>query len=229
MALPAPTTSFDTAPLIKRVRSLVVNERNAYYGDGSLQVIVVGGPVQKVLRPAQIEAGSLERDLEQQALYGAASILTRGEKVVSKVEKGVLSIAQQESSLSLTEDGALAIVQPARRRAGNDGLGISALIEEDVIEAIERSLRFASIVLNTIDRVKHLTALVVAVALNGAGYTPWRTRAEHSASPNSGFMGRGVDHIVVDLGRSIPRASLSRQIPEAAKDLMILLRREVKG
>lgn len=228
-AVPGAAVSIDSASLIQRARSLVVNERNNYYGNGNLQVIVVGGPSTAVLRPAQIEDEALALDLEQKALYGKTPILVRGEKVTHKVVSGILRIEQQEASLSLAEDGALAIVQPARREADAGRLGISALIEEEVLASIERALRFSSVAFNRVDRNKRLTTLAVVVALTGAGYTPWRTRAEHAASPNSGTFGRGVGDVIVELGRPIPRDALITEIPGAAKDLMTLVRRQAKG
>lgn len=226
---PALTTPVDSAPLLQRARSLVVTERGNYSGDGKLQVIVVGGPLQQVLRPSQIEDPALARELEQKAIYGTGAILTRGDKVTARIERGTLLIEQSGASLSLTEDGALAIVQTARRRPDSGHMGISALIEEDVFDSITRALRFAGIVLNRIDRKKQLKTLAIVVALIGSGYTPWRTRAEHAASPNSGTFGRGVDDVIVDLGRTIPRAALPLQIAAASTDLMTLVRRQVKG
>jgi len=226
---PAPTAPIDSASLVKRARALMVTERNNYYGDGDLQVIVVGGPSQQVLRPTEIEDPALASDLEQKALYGTHAILARGKQVAAKVENGVLRIAQDEASLSLAEDGALTIVQPARRQADGGRLGLSAIIEEDVVDSITGALRFAGVVLNRIDRKKQLTTLAVTVALTGAGYTPWRTRGEHAASPNSAPFGRGLGDVVIDLGRMITRSVFAQQIPAAATDLMTLVRRQMKG
>lgn len=228
----APATPVDSAPLIKRARSLVVSERNNYYGNGNLQVIVVGGPLQQVLRPSQIEQNALRLDLEQKSLYGTVSILTPGAKTESMVEKGVLRIAQQEASLRLAEDGALAIIQPARLQGDSSGFAFPAIIEEDVTESIRRALRFAGMVLNKIDRTKRLTALAVVAALDGIGHSPWRTRAEQAASANASSMtlGRGLSNaVVVELDHTISRAALALQIPAAAEDLMTLIRREVRG
>ncbi len=228
-AVPPSSTPVDSVPLLQRARSLVVRERSNYYGDGSLQVIVVGGPLQQVLRPAEIEDEALLDDLELKALHGRGAILTRGEKYAANVEKGTLRIAQELASFSLTEDGALAIVQPARRKAPTQGFGFSALIEEDVLASIERALAFAGIALDRIDPGKRLSSLAFVAALDGIGHSPWRTLGEQAKNSNSGSLGRGENHIVVALGSTIPRAALSKQLSTAAKDLMVLLRREVKG
>jgi len=228
-ALHVPPQPVDSARLSQRAHSLIEKSRSGFYGNGRLQVIVVGGPQRQILSPSQIEEEKLAADLEQAALYRSSRFLVRGEKHTTAVTKGVLTISQEEASLSVAEDGAMVIVQPARRESPSQGYGFAALIEEDVLASIERALRFAGVVLARIDKGKLLTDLVVVAALSEVGHAAWRTRAEQAASPNSGFLGRGNDHNVVELRRTLSRTNLTRQIPAAARDLMTLLRREVKG
>jgi hypothetical protein len=86
------------------------------------------------------------------------------------------------------------IVRPTRQDRGWD-LGLSALIDEDVGEELERSLRFADRLLERIDATRRLTQAAPVAGLLRAGYTAWRTRAEHAAKsgPPHGRPGPGPE------------------------------------
>jgi len=71
---------------------------------------------------------------------------------------------------------------------------------------------------------------VLVVAMLGATYTAWRTRAEQAASPNSMSIDvTGGEQILAHLSPAgQPRSSLGTQRSGLARDLMVLLRREAK-
>ena len=81
-----------------------------------------------------------------------------------------------------------------------------------------------------IDPSRGVAAVVPVAAVLEAGYLPWRTRAEHEASPNSARMpafGRD-DVIIVELApASRKRAQFGADAAELAEDLVALLRRRM--
>jgi hypothetical protein len=79
--------------------------------------------------------------------------------------------------------GSIVIEQPA---LGGDDRVFRSLVEEDLIERLERALRFAARVLAMIDATERLTHAAVACALWDAGHTGWKTRQEYQRQPNSG-------------------------------------------
>lgn len=106
---------------------------------------------------------------------------------------------------------------------------LPAAIEEDVQERIFRALRFAGWVLDEVDPVGRVSDVVPLVALTGGGYLPWRTRAEHAASPQSGQMGSGGEDVRVTLTPlRRHRAALTHDTERIAEDFTVMLRRQVK-
>jgi hypothetical protein len=81
-------------------------------------------------------------------------------------------------------------------------------------------------VLDRADPLRRVTDVTVVAQLAGAGYMPWRTRAEHAASPSSGTMGRGGDDVVVGLAPARRhRQALMHDADRIAEDLVVQLRR----
>jgi hypothetical protein len=105
-------------------------------------------------------------------------------------------------------------------------IDIPSLIEEEVTDSLVHALRFAGWLLDRVDPVRRLTDVVVIV---GAGYMPWRTRAEHAASPHAAVMGPGGDDATVTL--TPPRRhrqALTHDADRMAEDLTTLLHREFR-
>jgi hypothetical protein len=106
------------------------------------------------------------------------------------------------------------------------------LIEEDVRERIDESLRFAGWVLDTIDPLRRISDVVPVVAISDSGASGWKTRAEHAATPNQMTMGRlmGRDPEPVHLSPARRhRAALTHEAGAIADDLTVLLRRQIRG
>jgi len=130
-----------------------------------------------------------------------------------------LLVEQARARIGLDVEGSVFVVRPTSRNRGWDG-GLSAIIEEDVTQDLLVALRFADHLLERIDPTNRLTHVAPVAALLRGGYSAWRTRAEHLASPTSMTMNMsGRDDAFAALtppGR--PRPALRHQATELAQD-----------
>jgi hypothetical protein len=137
-------------------------------------------------------------------------------------------IEQGSASISFNEFGDGCVGQLAREPSR--GSGLAPIIEEDLLERIVGALSFLAWLFDRIDPTRRLEVTAVAASLVGAQYSGWRTRAEHQASPNSMTLSiTSPERPVVDLGELLPRDHLASRAEELGDDLMILLRRKLKG
>ena len=213
----------DPAEMLDRARGLVPPS-NAV-SETSLVVAVASGPRQAVLRPSELEARQLARDLMQAALFGDAALLDAADGTSTRVRGAALIIEQARAQIALDVEGSIVIVRPTRRNRGWDG-GLSAIIEEDITQDVELGLRFAYLLLELIDTTNRLTHVAPVAALLRGGYSAWRTREEHAASPTSMTMNMSgrEDAVAALTPPTRPRPALRHQVTELAQDLTTLLR-----
>lgn len=227
----APT---DPEALVARATELLPRANgNGSSGTPRLHLSIVGGPLQKVLRPVQIEDASLEEWLHQAALFGEARVFDRAAGVRAGVDRAALVLEQERGArVQLDEEGAILLGLPVnqpRTRDGRDFGGLSFLIEETVQQRIATGLAFAGAILERIDPTQRLTRVAIAAQIEGAEHLSWRTQAEHNASPNSGTvsMGFGQDRPPVTVCQS--RAALRLNTVPLIEDLLVPLRRQWKA
>lgn len=213
----------DPAEMLDRARGLVPPS-NAV-SETSLVVAVASGPRQAVLRPSELEDRQLARDLMQAALFGDAALLDAADGTSTRVRGAALIIEQARAQIALDVEGSIVIVRPTRRNRGWDG-GLSAIIEEDITQDVELGLRFAYLLLELIDTTNRLTHVAPVAALLRGGYSAWRTREEHAASPTSMTMNMSgrEDAVATLTPPTRPRPALRHQVTELAQDLTTLLR-----
>lgn len=215
----------DEEDMASRARALVEDRRRGG-GEPLLVVGVAGGPYQQVLRPAGLEDPELARDLQQEALFGDHPVLDSAEGTDVRVVGNALELRQRRASLLVDESGAVRVTQPARHDRDRRSGDLAALIEEDIVASVCHALGFAGWLLDRVDPVGRMSDVVVAVRLLDAGYLPWRTRAEHQASPNAGTMGMGDDDQTVLLTPARRhRQALTHDTDRLATGLTTLLRR----
>jgi len=217
----------DQDVLLARADALVPDDRHTT-GEMSLAVVIAAAAPRPVLRPAELEAPTLHRQLTQLLLFGEPALFEPNEATNAAMSGDSLVIRQARGWVALDAHASLVIVRPLYRRAER-GLGMSAVIEEQVRSDIEDALQFADQLLSAVDPRGLVSHLVPVAALVGAQYGGWRTAAEHAASPTS--MAMNIDasrRPVVHLSPpALARGSLSAAAAEAAEDLTVLLRRAV--
>ncbi|MBI4494727.1 MAG: DUF4062 domain-containing protein [Chloroflexi bacterium] len=227
LALSRAVGPVDEAEILQRARELAVPERRV--SQPTISVVVAGGPRQQVLGPSELEDPELAHALMREAIFGAAPVLDPAYGTTPRIDGHALIIEQDHGSVLLDELGTVRIVQLAQEESGRGYTGIPALIEEEVRDRIQQGLHLAGWVLDKVDPVRRLGDVVPVATLLDAGWMPWRTRAEHAASPNSATSGKGRGEILVHLCPARRhRAALTQEAGRLAKDLTVLLRREVR-
>jgi hypothetical protein len=213
---------------LERALSLVPEARNTG-GEVTLVLVATAVPKGAVLRPSELEDPALADWLEREALYGDLPVLERGEGTSTGISGNSLVSRQSRSWVAIDEEATVVVMRPLTRGADRSVI-LRGIIEEEVLADLEADLAFVDSALDRVDPQGRATHVIPVLALIGATYTAWRTRAEQAASPNSMSMNiGGGDRIVIHLlPPAQPRSASSEQRANLARDLMVLLRREAR-
>lgn len=221
----------DETEMLERAQELVLPKRHDFVT--GLSLIVVGGPRQQVIRPAELDNPNLLRRMKQEAMYGAAPIFDDSQGIKSQIVGHNLTVQQPDAGIYLDEQGALRITTPVRSNRQGITDSLSMIIEEDVTDRLIKQMRYAAWLLDQIDGQHRLSDVVLIVALAGASFFGWRTRAEQLASPNqasiSVSMMQGDKPVTVQLSPAHrKRAALTYDTQRIVQDLVTLLRRKMR-
>ncbi|WP_186300314.1 DUF4062 domain-containing protein [Denitromonas ohlonensis] len=224
---------FDTAALLKAAADLLPKaHRISHSGSPMLHVAIVGGPSQRILRPAELEATALAESLHQQALFGAPRLFTPSKGINFGIEGSALFLEQEYGArIQVDECGSLLLRLPLEHSENGrrQNFGMFALIEEDVVRELGSAIAYAASTLDRIDSTQRLTHIALAACIEASDHLGWRTQAEQDASPNSGAMRMGgvQEQSATQVDR--PRAALRFEAHTLAEDLMVPLRRQWKN
>ncbi len=222
----------DVAGLIETAKGLLPRTRQGNQsGSPMLNMVFVGGPFQRILRPAQLEEASLAKALHQQALFGEPGLFDGTKGVDSRVSGATLVLAQDRGArIQLDEQGSLVISLPLERSESRyrSGLGGLAIIEEVVVRQLAAAIGYADWAFERIDPSQRLTHVAIAASIEAADFLGWRTQAEDDASPGSGQMRMGGNETLAPIHVDRRRAALRYQAKALAEDLMVPLRRQRK-
>jgi hypothetical protein len=174
----------------KAVAILQKSQRKSSSSSPMLNVAIAGGPVQQILRPAELESSKLVDALNQQALFGEHRLFSQTSGVKNDVDGTALFLEQEKGArIQVDEQGTLLFRQTLERPATQGSYGAFAIIEETVVSKLNAVLGYAAFLLDHIDSTQRITHVGIAAAIEAADYLGWRTQAEDDASPNSGTMG----------------------------------------
>jgi hypothetical protein len=223
--------TFDLGECVERARNLLPTGSPGFGSGPELVIAVAPGPLQQVIRPAEIGDPTLAADLQREALFGSSPVLDRAEGTNESTRGSQLVLSQEHGSISIDQAGNIRVAKVLRSNSRWSGTEMPAVIHEDVQQLVGAAVRYAGWVLDRIDPVRRLTDVVVLVRLSGAGWMPWRTRQEHEASPTSGSMGSGGDaETTVELTPpQRHRQALTHDADRIAEDLTALLERGRRG
>jgi hypothetical protein len=223
----------DAVALSDAASALLPNaHRSSDSSSPMLHVGIVSGPIQRVLRPAELEAPALVDSLHQQALFGVPRLFEREKGIETDIEGTALFLQQEGGArVQLDEFGSLLLRLPLKRSEGGSRSRFGAMlavIEEDVVRELGAAIAYATFVLDRIDSTQRLTHVALAASIEANDYLGWRTQAEQEASPNSGtmHMGRDQQRPVAKVDRSRP--ALRFEANALAEDIMVSLRRQWK-
>jgi hypothetical protein len=225
----------DEQEVIARALSLLPppKRNNQFYDSPLLSVAIAGGPVQRILRPVELESSALEETLQKEAMFGAHRLFDKTKGAPPSSIKGSSLVMQQDGGqrLQLDEKGNLLMQIPLSQKSRRDSpsMGFQAIIEEDVMHALSVAIAFADWVLEHIDPRHRLTDVVLATSLQAASHLSWRTQAEQEAQPNSGYMRMDAQDSERPIHIQRRRAALKFESAELAEDLMVPLRRQWKA
>ena len=222
------TGPVDPDEMLQRAIALLPEDRNGYTGNPRLALALSGGPLQTVLRPAQLEAPELRERLQQMALFGNTAVLTTRQGTETRIDQDTLVLEQQERSVAISETGSISFVSEIRAPT----MGLQVIIEEEVSVIIACFLGFANAVLAHIDPVNRLSHVALVATILDTAHTAWRTRAEHAQSPNSVTMNIFRDGTPERVHLSPPhrtRSALRLNAAELVEDLTVKLRRRFQN
>jgi hypothetical protein len=223
--LAASAGAVDEDEMLERARAMIP-DRSGFGSSPQLVLVIVGGPYQQIVRPSELEDRDLMRDLQMEALFGTHPVLDPSDGTDASIQGTGLTLRQSGSFVTFDQAGTVSVGQRVQKRRPEAGMELPALIVEDAKDALAAAIRFAGLVLDRVDPTHRVTDVVVMAHLAGAGFMPWRTRAEHQASPNAGQMGIGGDDITVTLTPARRRRqALTHEADRIAEDLVTLLRR----
>ncbi len=217
----------DETEMLARARALLPRGQAVTAGP-VLALAVASGPHQQVLRPVELEHSDLATDIQREATFGQHTVLDSRDGTNVTVRSNALVLEQRSASVVVDQAGSSCIVQQARRDSDRHRTGIAALIEEEITASLARATRFAGWVLDRMDPLHRVTDVVPVVQITGAGYMPWRTRAEHAANPTTAAIHGNTNAVTVTLTPARRhRQALSHDADRIAADLTALLRREL--
>lgn len=214
----------DEEEMAKRAERLLPQSERSH--SAALALAVSWGPKQQILRPKLLDDAMFAKKLHQAARFGENAVFDEFAETKAAIRGDSLVLEQQGRSFRLDELGSITIEQPA---ASGDGFS-RWLIEEDLVDRVERALRFANEMVSTIDPTERLTHAAVACALLDAAHSGWKTREEYRREPNSGTIGMGADErLVASLRPPVrTRGQLRHDARPIAEDVVHLLRRAHK-
>lgn len=214
----------DAEEALSRARARA-GRRPRTWNDPSLVVVVAGAPRQQIIRPSEMEDPELQREIEQELLYGKAAVLERRSATDVRIEDDALIFRQERAEVSV--DGTGTVLSRVSLR-NPDHHGLSAIIEEELRDAVAQALILTAALLDKLDARARVTHVAIHVELLDLTYGAWRTRKEHAAEPNSGVMNiHAPERPAADaIPPTRPRAALTVDSRRIAEDLVVLLRRQ---
>jgi hypothetical protein len=226
------TAPLDIEALKQSAIGLLPKNRNGNSVELPMLILAVaGGPLQRILRPAELEQQKLVNTLHQRALFSEPRLFDSTKGMESGIEESALFLEQDRGAgIRLDERGALVVrlplEEPIRRK--HSGFTGFALIQEIVVEKLTAAIAYADWALEQIDPTQRLTHVALAARINASDHMGWRTQAEDDASPNSITMGFGGNDEKPPVSVDLPRAALRFDAARLAEDLMVPLRRQRK-
>lgn len=223
----------DERELLAKAVALIPSEGRNQSTSTYLDLAVVGGPTQRILRPVQLEAATLAEHLQQTAMFGEHRLFDRTKGSESRLDGADLVVRQERgSAIRLTEQGSLVLrlaldePEPSGRTGFNPMSGSMVIVEEDVQRRLATALAFAAATIEEIDPTQRLTHLAVAARIAGAEYRAWRTRAQNAANPTSVQINMMSGGERPSVAVSIRRAALRLDRTSLIEDILVPLRRQ---
>ena len=218
--------------LYKKVANRGALQENGYFiqrhspQGPCLAIGLASGPLQTVIRPAQMESQDFWKRLTKYALSDSVSLFSLQEGSDYVVDDGALILVQENRFVRVEEDGTVSFVVSLR----SPEQWMSVIVDEEVTQQIERFARFSIEVLNHIDGSHRLSHCVIAAVVLNANYSDWRSRSSIGRNPNRMNLPRAMSSAQMQTVTLSPpvitRVELNSKGRQVVEDLTIQLRRE---
>src|SRR3546814_6050548 len=100
--------------MLQRAFTLLPDGRSGHSGSPRIALALTGGPVQTVLRPAQLEEPELCEWFEKTALFGESAVLTTRQGTEARIDQDTLVLEQPDRSVGISETGSVWLVSALR-------------------------------------------------------------------------------------------------------------------
>ena len=227
--LAAATAPVDVSSMIETARALIPVEDGRFIRSTGplLNLAIVGGPFQTMIRPSEIEQAAFVDNLIRD-LSGSDGYFSYRHRTQHQLDHSALVIQQENrAGFRIDEAGAMLLSVPIEQAQGH----LKPLIEAHVRDALDMALAFADRMLENFDPTQKLTRLVISAGVASNSVFGWRTATEHAASPDSGTfaMTQQESGPVLLNPADRARASLRANSDKIAEDLLALIRRQHRG
>jgi Domain of unknown function (DUF4062) len=190
-----------------------------------LILVITPGPPASLLRPSELRADRLGREIAQEMLFGESPVFELSGVENPVVKQDRLVVAHKSGSVTLDCAGTIVVKQPAEPAKTRI---LRPLVEEDIQEKLHRALSLVGRLLNRIDPSQRATAVVPVATITNP--TSWVTQAEFEANPDHLVLKRLLDFKPVSVHLTPAaqrRPSLLADTQHLAEDLTVLLRTKI--
>jgi len=230
---PVDEASLITGSLDALSNNVKSNSHSHSTGESDLLISVISGPSIPILRPSQIEEESFVDKLLQAALFGPYKIFDKGSGSESYIDGENLYIKQNdgENFIMLDPKGGLTFGVSLRNKSASDHWGGIVIIKEQLLDKMEKVLRYAAFVLDSIDNTQRLTHFCLAVQLTHGGSIVTQAESEAQRQSNIINLGNSYGHKknAIHLTPAVRhRSALVHDIDAICADLTTLLKRSLQ-
>ncbi|WP_406084527.1 DUF4062 domain-containing protein [Micromonospora zamorensis] len=221
------TGPVDEGEMLQRAAALF-SPTNHNQSDARIELSLASGPLQQVIRPAELEDRRLALEIQQQAMFADhAAVFDTAEGTRISLASGRLVLDQARSSIVIDETATILISQAAVAHSGSRTTRLSMLIEEDLADLLRQALTLGAWLLDKVDPLHRLSDVVPVVRLSGSGYLAWQTRSAVPSNSVALNIRGGTDDVSVNLTPARRhRRALTSDTSRIVEDLVTLLRRQ---
>ena len=186
---------------------------------------LVVSPQKQIFRPSEIDGNPFIEKIRMCGRKGEPPILE--EHIATEHIKKAIVIKQSFSLLSISQQSDIYIAQDISKNNFPPGSGLPVIIEEQVAGLLYSCLQFCRCVLESVDTIRDMSSLVVAVCIKGNQYTPWRTLKKHMESPNRMTVTDSYQEMMPEVLGPFTLYNLERDIVKICDDLVSIIKSEV--
>lgn len=186
---------------------------------------LVVSPQKQIFRPSDLDGASFIGKIRMCDGEGAIPILK--EQISIEFRDKAAIIKQSSSLLSINRQGDIYIAQAILKNNLSPRNSLPVIIEEQIAGLLYSCLQFCRCILESVDAIRDMSSLVVAVCIKDNQVTPWRTRQKHIESPNSMTITDSYQEMPPEVLEPFTLYHLEKDIDKICDDLVSIIKPEV--